>query len=170
MSRRKGIFLTLDLMAALFFFMVIIITLLWLWGQSQRHMVEYQDSSAKHKRLADISTLLVKSQGNPRDWEHHSVNPDDVNTLGLALTDNVLDPKKLDALSAADYDDLRVIMGFSSEDFRIVVAQNYSGVPVVLYAKGASVTTTGEKLVSNSYALFNNTRVELTLETYYNKK
>ena len=159
----------MDLIASLFFFMVIIISMLWLWETAHRHMTDYRDLNARQTRLMDVSSMLVKTQGNPPDWENGDVTPANVKALGLAAEGNVLDERKLDALEAADYQSLREIMGFGSENFTITVAENYSGAPVVKHSAGAGGAT-GERFITRRYALLNGTPVELKIEAYYNRR
>ena len=158
----------MDLVTALFFFIIILLTLFWLWSQTSRHMSEYREGIARQTRLLDISTMLVKTQGSPPDWHLGRVSADDVHALGLATEDNVLSTAKLDALYAADYQSVREMMGLGSEDFELTVSGNYSGAPVVYYDIGASPPSR-ERMIVRRYAIFNGTHVELKLQAYYNK-
>jgi hypothetical protein len=168
--RNRGFVFTLDMTVAVFFFTVIVLTMLWVWSETYRHMNDFNDANARHKRLNDVSSILVKTQGNPLNWHKLPlINPDTVASIGLAKDDNVLDKARLDALAAADYDGLKVIMGLGSEDFRITVSENYSGAPVIRYQVGAAPAS-AENLVTRRYALLNGTRVELKLDAYYTKR
>jgi hypothetical protein len=165
----RGAFFTIDLVAALLLFLVILLTVLWLWRETGRHMNDYRESNARQTRLLELSTMLVKTQGNPPDWHDGPVNPTAVDALGLASSANVLDEDRLTAMDAADYENLRKIMGLGSEEFKVEVIENYSGDARTLYSIGAT-TTASETRVVRRYALFNGTRVELKLTGYYTKK
>jgi hypothetical protein len=165
---RRGVVFTLDLSAALLFFLIILLAMFWLWEQSYRHMGDYRETAARHSRLLELSSMLVKTQGTPQDWQNREVTPENVRTMGLASEDNVLDPAKLDAMEAADYQHLREIMGFGSEDFELSVSGNYSGQPQIYFDKGNS-TASGERMIVRRYAIYNGTLVELKLQAYYNK-
>jgi len=166
---RRGLVFTMDFIASLFFFLVIILTLLWVWGETHRRISEYQEVSARHRRLLDVSTILVKTPGNPPDWHMHAVDPETVKALGLAREGNVLDDEKLETLEGADYMSLQEILGFGNENFTITVSDNITGSPSVLYSKGTG-NTAKERLVVRRLALLNGTPVELKVEAYYNKK
>jgi hypothetical protein len=165
---RAGAVFTIDLVAALFFFMVILLSLSWLWAQTSRHMNEYRQTSARQTRLLSISTMLITTQGNPPDWQNREVTPENTRALGLVSEDNVLDRSKLVALDGAGYQNLREIMGLGSEDFEITVSGNFNGAPTVYFDKGKSPQT-GERMIVRRYALYNGTLVELKIQAYYNK-
>ena len=160
---------TLDMITALFFFVVIMLSVLWLWGYVYRHIGEYRAIEGRQVRLLQASGMLVKTQGNPTDWQEGAVDQATVRALGLAQESNVLHSGKLDAMAQADYQALRRIIGFSDEDFRLTVASNWSGAPVVLYSIGAEPSKS-ERLIVRRYALLNETRVEVKLEAFYRKK
>jgi hypothetical protein len=166
----RGMVFTMDLMVSVFFFMVILLSMLWVWGESHRHMNEFREASGKSRRIGEVATILVKSPGNPRNWETQlMLSPDTVSAMGLAGEPNVLDPVKLDQMNSMDYEMLREVLGLGTENFTIIVSSNYSGKPVVLYSKGME-SDAGERLTAKRYALLNGTRVELELATYYNKR
>ena len=79
-----------------------------------------------------------------------------------------MDPDKLDAMAATGYQNMREILGLGSEDFRLTVAENWSGVPRVLYQKGVEESSS-ERAIVRRYALLNGTRVEVKLEAYYDR-
>ncbi|MFH0861520.1 MAG: hypothetical protein V1875_00685 [Candidatus Altiarchaeota archaeon] len=168
-TRGRGAVFTMDLIAALFIFLVIIVSMMWLWGTAYARMDAYRDSSSRQSRLLDISSALVKTPGNPADWQNGQVTPDRVYALGLASAENVLSEEKLTALESANYQSLREIMGLGSENFSITVSRDYGGTPEVLYSKGA-VLDASERRIVRRYALMNGTRVELKLEAYYEKR
>jgi hypothetical protein len=163
----RGVMFTLDLIAAMLFFLIILLAVFWLWSSAYRHMGEYRESNARQAKLQDISSMLVKTQGNPPDWQTRPVDPDSTLAIGLASSENVLDAGKLQKFADADYERLREIMGLGGEDFSLTVAENYSGAPVVRYSVGAEMGSR-QKSVVRRYALLNGTRVELKLTGYYN--
>lgn len=164
---RRGVVFTMDMIAALFFFLVILLSFLWLWGETYRHMNEYRQERSRQTKLMDISSMLIRTTGNPPDWEHRKVRADSVRSIGLATEDNVLSDRKLSAFTSADYQTLREILGLGAEDFSLVVSSNYSGSPVVEYSIGTEINSK-TKSVIRRYALLNGTIVELRLTGYYN--
>jgi hypothetical protein len=163
----RGALFTFDLLVSLLFFLIIILSLTWVWSVASRHMSEYGDSAARQDMLLDVSTLLVKTPGNPPGWElQDTVTAGNVAALGLASGENVLDPAKVGRMAQEDYGELRKIMGFGRGDFRLTVTSNFSGSPVVLCSQGEEKAV-GEKRVVRRYALLNGTRVEVKLEEFY---
>ncbi len=168
-SDNRGLVLTLDLVAALLLFLVIILTVLWLWGLSRTNVTDYRETDARQERLLAVSSMLVGTGGQPPDWHlQGSIDRDNVDALGLASDPHILDRNKLEALEAADYQDLREILGLGDEEFNVSVIENWSGDARVLYSAGRTVES-GEVRVFRRYALLNDTRVELRLEAYYDK-
>jgi hypothetical protein len=161
---------TLDMIVAIMFFIVIILSMLWVWGEAYRHMVDYRDMKGRQERLAQVATMLVKGGGNPPNWEYsQAVSPSSVKAIGLAREPNVLDEKKLARFMSADERALHEIMGLGSENFSLSVTEGWSTSPRVIYRIG-NATTSNERLIVRRYALFNGSRVELKLEASYNKK
>lgn len=166
---REGIVFSLDMIVALVFFLSMILTMLWLWGEVFRHINDHLESQARQTRLLEVSSMLVKTQGNPPNWHAGAVDPDVVDSIGLAGEENVLDEGKLQAFVGADYEDLRRIMGFGSENFYLTVSEDWDTTPTVLYFKGVNPASS-ERRVMIRYALLDKTKVEVKLQTFYAKR
>jgi len=166
----RGMIFTVDMVTALFFFLVIILSMLWVWAEAYRHMVDYRDVQSRQERLATVSSMLVKTPGSPPNWESSGgVTLSGVDAIGLAREPNVLDEGKMMAFMSADGENLRERMGLGSENFSLTVTEDWAGTPRIIYYMGDS-TAGKERMIARRYALFNGSRVELKLEAYYNKK
>lgn len=165
---RRGLIFTLDMISSLFFFLVIVLAVLWLWNHAYDHMNDYGASNSRQSRILDISTALVTSGGHPENWEQGLITPSKVDALGLADEANVLSKDKIEAFTGAGYEDLRVMLGLGSEDFRFTVSRNYDSTPEILYDVGQEKNS-AEARVAIRYALLEGERVQVKLTTYYDK-
>lgn len=72
---------------------------------------------AEARKEAEISSLAVtdmmlKGPGNPVEWQEE---PNGTKAMGLAYEENIIDPEKLSALEAMDYNRSRDLMGLSTD-------------------------------------------------------
>jgi hypothetical protein len=165
---KKGMVFTLDLMFSLAVFTVILLVILWVWGETHMHVNQLQERESRRLKAMDVSEVLVKTMGDPEYWEEFDeVDTGNTYSIGLASDENVLDEDKLVKLNNSNYSVVRTIMGFSREDFNITIVRNWSGVEEMLYSIGRSHVNATERSVIRRYALFNNSRVEFRLEVSY---
>ncbi|MCX6768721.1 MAG: hypothetical protein NTY83_02680 [Candidatus Micrarchaeota archaeon] len=59
-----------------------------------------------------ITDLMLKGPGNPVEWQYA---PNGTTSLGLAYEPNVIDPEKLSALEAMEYNRSRELMGLGTD-------------------------------------------------------
>lgn len=59
-----------------------------------------------------ITDLMLKGPGNPAEWQD---DPGGAKAIGLAYEENIIDPGKLDALGAMDYNRSMELMGLSTD-------------------------------------------------------
>jgi len=64
-----------------------------------------------------ISEILVKSPGYPENWE---LNASGARVIGLAKSENALDPLKVSAFDSLTYNDTRALLGIAN-DFYISI-------------------------------------------------
>lgn len=116
-KEQKGQGILIDIMMALFIFIVILgyLTTVWTMNLST---IESNYLSDDMQRLAFQTTdLLVRTSGTPNNWETMVI--DDVNTIGLATSDRILDEQKLNRFKnlGADYRKAKEIMQIGNYDF-----------------------------------------------------
>jgi cbb3-type cytochrome oxidase subunit 3 len=166
-GKSGGMVFTIDMIASLFFFMLIILSLLWVWQDTQRRARDYESDFRESDRLLRISSLLVGGGGSPRNWEKKDpIDVSDIMALGLASEPNVIDHEKARAMEGLDYEDVRVLLGMGSSDFRLTITRYWKGEPAILHELGGDFER-ANRLVMRRYALYNGTRVEVKFEVGY---
>src|SRR3989344_4635992 len=97
---KKGQIASLDVLTALFGFMLILFFIISLWAL----YINRLDDSVATRRLQlnafQVVDTLLRSTGTPVDWEN---NPNASEVLGLASPFGSIDQKKLSAFMALDY-------------------------------------------------------------------
>lgn len=90
-------------------------------------------------------TTLVEHPGEPVGWEKLSF--DDINSFGLAKTNNVLEQEKVERLFYYldnDYDATRIQLGVSNFDLNLILVDEQGD---IIYASGKEATNTRTKLI-----------------------
>ncbi len=164
----KGVVFTLDLIFSLTIFTIIILTILWAWGETHSRVSQFQERESRRIKAVDLSDILITTMGNPEYWEDRDVvNYTNTYSIGLAGDENVLDIDKIVKLNNTNYTFSRMIMGLSREDYNLTIVSNWSGVEVFHYSMGRSPENATERNIVRRYALLNGTRVEVRLELSY---
>ncbi len=167
--RKKGLLFTVDMMVSVVFFMVIIVSMLWVWTHAQGTMTAYDLRMSRMERLTFLSQALVATPGRPANWhENGPYNADNILAIGFAKNANELTPERLDRFVSMDYEILRTIMGLGAEDFHLTVQEDWDGTPITHYEKG-SVLDTSVVMVVERYALLEGTPVKMRVEVYYDR-
>ena len=91
---KKGQMAITDLFIALFVATILVILLMVVWNRYSLILIESSDYEGMQVIAFQTADLLVKSSGEPDNWE---LNPDNVDTIGLASSDRVLSEEKVDA-------------------------------------------------------------------------
>lgn len=116
--REKGQILLFDLFFALLglFAMFIILTGVW----NANYSIGAEELHAQDVRVRTLQAMnsLVKSQGDPADWNS---DPDNANAIGLALADGSISPVRLDAFNSMDYDTAKEKLGLEGYDYYLEV-------------------------------------------------
>ena len=113
----KGQATMIDFMMALFIFIIVIgyLTTVWLINLST---IENNYVLDDMQRLAFQATdLLIRSEGLPSNWEVMDI--DDVNRIGLAERDRVIDEQKLNSFKnlGAEYERVKQLLQIANYDF-----------------------------------------------------
>jgi len=164
----RGLVFTLDLIISVLAFSLIILSVLWLWESTDYNMRKYLEQSRRLKGLEQASTALVKTPGNPPNWESSPVSLSNVKSLGLAGKDNVLDRAKLESLDDADYETTRKLLALGVQDFRLEVTGNITKDPYTAYDIGQDLGT-GEEQVIIRYAVLDGQPAKVKLSGYYTR-
>ena len=157
----------MDFLAALVVFTMILLSLLWVWGQVKTDISVQAATAERRERALRISEVLVSSQGKPTYWYTLNVTTNDVDVLGLAGQDHVLMREKLEAVQEANYSILKSVMGLGREDFTLTVTSNYTGDANTEYEIGESVPENPYQLVYRRLAVLDDKPVEVSLKVSY---
>lgn len=89
-----------DLFIALFVATILIVIIIFTWNRYTVILEENVDYEEMQIIAFQISDLLVKSKGEPEDWEN---DPNNVDVIGLASSDRELSPMKVEAFINLSY-------------------------------------------------------------------
>ncbi len=109
---RKAQAWSFDFMASVIMFFMILTVLFFTWEytslQSNDHVM-FNDMESSALTLADS---MIRSRGFPRDW-----NGSNIQVLGLASEENVLNETKMLMFVQMDYGDAKRILGIPAYEF-----------------------------------------------------
>jgi len=127
----KGQAFSADFVLAVMIFLVLFAALMLAFGSIIDFSVA--DDMSRHLELltANIADQLVTGSGHPSGWES---NPAAASVIGLASSDRVLDPDKVSALAALDYDTAKRLLKTEGYGFFIRLAG--AGITAGLPASG----------------------------------
>ena len=102
---KKGQIFTIDFMISIAIFIIVLITIISTWYFIDTHIKEVESRRDMHSVSLSVSDALVRSSGHPQDW-----NSTNVQSVGLAKEEYVLDLRKVMSLMNMDYDTARSVM------------------------------------------------------------
>ena len=155
-KNNKGQVITTDFILAMIILVFVLQIALSLWNN------EIEDFRLKERRIEmeklalGITDMLVRSPGNPGDWENRNITEI---TLGLAGEDHVLDIQKVSKLFTLPQDSVKKILGIENYDFFFAITFTNGE---VIEEYGTSSADAKEVVVARRLVLYNNT------ETYLN--
>lgn len=130
MGSNKGQIVITDLFIAVAVFVILmtIITVTWnLYSIRLEITFSYDDMVVRGFQISDS---LVKSPGNPEDWEK---NASGVNQIGLANDDHILSQEKVSAFLGMSNEDIKNALNVNLYDFYFVIREAEG---TVLISKG----------------------------------
>ena len=89
-----------------------------LWNLSSLRLNEYLIKNELFINTIDISDQLLRSQGNPTDWESNATK---LVSLGIVSKANKLDAKKVIALQNVSYDKMKDSLGIKTHEIYIKI-------------------------------------------------
>lgn len=129
----KGQSVLFDFIFAVFLFFLTFGFIAGIWFSNQE-TVSREESLKEAQFLAFQTTeYLVREEGVPKNWEKGSI--DDVERIGLASKDRILDEEKVDKFvewtndwnsSATNYNKLKDLLGGYEYNFRISGAEDFN--------------------------------------------
>ncbi len=157
---RRGQISTIDLVVASLIMVLILLSVMDVWNTVVVRFSSFSESMTLRREALQAAELLVKTPGSPAGWDDGTVNATAVSYMGLVNRENVLDEGKLEALAAADYGDLKAILGLN-RDFRLEIMELGGG---TLYEAGISLDD--DAVLVERFALYNDTLTGVKLTLY----
>jgi hypothetical protein len=103
---------SMDFIASITVFILIFSIVVFSWNYVNTQNAERSLFSEMQVSGLDISDILVRSPGNPEDW-----NESNVLSIGLAYRENVLNETKVDQFVSMNYSLSRILLGLPYSEF-----------------------------------------------------
>lgn len=147
---RKGQIWSLDFAMSVMIFSLLIVMLFFSWSYLYNQNLRQLEFADIENMGLVVSDSLIRGQGVPADW-----NATNVQTIGLAETDNVLDTGKVVTFFSMNYLDARPLIGVSRYNYYIEMSDingtliTYGGMNLTqgFYPSGAVMVVPVERFV-----------------------
>ena len=106
-----------DFISSVTVFFFVVITLFFVWNYTTYQNTEQMLFSEMENKAIITADTLIRTRGFPEDW-----NPSNVQLIGLAEEENVLNQTKLISFVTMDYSEAKRILGVPSYEFFFQVA------------------------------------------------
>lgn len=111
-SKMRAQLWSFDFMASVTVFFMILIVLFFVWEYTTFQNTEQIIFNEMENKAMGTADMLIRTSGLPRDW-----NETNVQVLGLASEESVLNETKLLMFVNMDYDNTKYILGIPSHEF-----------------------------------------------------
>jgi len=102
----KGQIWSLDFAASLTVFLMVLLPLFFVWNYVNFQNQHEATLNEMERRALSISDALIRTGGSPSDWDSANVK-----SIGLASSDNVLDPAKVSEMFSMNYNKTKAMLG-----------------------------------------------------------
>lgn len=94
-----------------------------IWHNLNNQIVQYETYTELENKILIVSNLLIKTSGNPDNWETFDLpqDKDKIISLGLAKRENVLSKMKILKFLDLGYNDSKVLLGLPRYGFCIEI-------------------------------------------------
>jgi hypothetical protein len=113
-SKGKGQIWSLDFVTSFVIFFLVLISLFFVWSYANTQNVERRMLDNLEISALSISDSLIRTPGIPKGW-----NPSNVERIGLASEENVLNVTKIENLISMNYDQIKSIL--TKYDFHLKI-------------------------------------------------
>lgn len=114
--RKTGQISLYDVMAALFVFILVFVTMRGIWIGNVISAEDTQGNSEIRLKAAQAVNSIIKIRGFPKDWDSENVQ-----LIGLAKRANVLSEEKLAEFAAMEYGQARDLLLLGNYDFNLSI-------------------------------------------------
>ncbi len=149
----KGQIWSLDFISSLTIFLLVLSSLFMAWNFLSVQAQE-QNALERIELLGlEVSDSILRTPGIPENW-----NSSNVEVIGLAYSDNIIDPDKLSNLNSTPYDQTRILMTMGY-DFYLKI-EDLNG---TVYLEKGSINQDRTVVPVERYANYNDRIVKLRL-------
>lgn len=113
-KHKKSQMAIIDLFIAIFVFSILVVMVIFIWNKYGMILTENNEYGRMQIITFQRADLLVKSKGDPRNWEDF---PAGVDVIGLAESDRNISIEKVDAFINLSYNTTLKSMGLELYDF-----------------------------------------------------
>jgi len=145
---------SLDFALSLLIFMSALFAMALAWNFISASTLQNQELKELHMKAMTLSDALIRTSGIPQDW-----NATNVQIIGLAQDENVLNATKVDYFTTMDYDRARALMDIGQYNFYFEVLDLNNTVQ-----KNTTVPISDESVVVvpvERYAIYNDIIVKV---------
>ena len=145
---------SMDFIASITIFILMFSVVVFSWNYINTQNTERSLFSDMQVLGLDVSDIIVRIPGNPEDW-----NESNVQSIGLATRENVLNETKVEQFISMDYDTTRSLLGLSNKEFYFSVE----------YLNGTIVEYNGKNMTAGTYPINHTTSVPVYRTVLFGK-
>ncbi|MBU0898615.1 MAG: hypothetical protein KKB03_04465 [Nanoarchaeota archaeon] len=108
----RGQIWSMDFIVSAIIFFIALATIMFSWNYIIQNTDEQTVINEMESSVLDITDVLVRSPGVPRDW-----TPSNVQSIGLASEENKLNETKVDYFMQLDYSETKLLLGIKNYHF-----------------------------------------------------
>lgn len=109
--KKKGQVFSMDFISSIVPFLFILTLILLIWFNINYKIDQRENNLEIQNKITSLSEILIKTEGNPSNWEDPTIQENEIKSLGLASNDNVVDSGKFFRLVELDYIPVRKKLG-----------------------------------------------------------
>ena len=113
---KKGQVFTWDLAISISIFLIVLAMLFYMWNTTTSKATETRDIYEMESIATEVTELLIRTPGVPRDWEN--MNLTNITAIGLANVEpRILSREKIFRFVTLNYSDIRPLLGTRQYNF-----------------------------------------------------
>jgi len=154
---KKGQIVELDFFMAIIIFGFILVIIFLAWNTYSEKINTELDHNTDLIKAYHLSDLLSKYPGRPSSWEQNiALVTSNVNAIGLAYSDRIIDDNKLSTFLTLDYDLSKDIMNINSYEYYFKISKMKDGTFDSSLEKGIKIDE--ENIIAiRRYVIYNGT-------------
>lgn len=149
MSSNKGQLFSYDFIVSAVLFLFFFSTFFFVWDYLNRQVAWQSELRDIQERASLLSDVLVRTDGYPVNWTSANVE-----TMGLAGEDGIIDQSRLSALNATNYSTARDVMGLGRRYELYLQLNDTANRTIFVY--GQPVSSPKVAVPINRYVLYDN--------------